>query len=150
MTDEEYNKIVNELEEIGLHKETLGSGLSGFLKELEDRGVLANDNLDYSGRNLDKVPHKDGTLTRDKDRIQLEYRDDTGKIMTKQQAFRYLCWKFHGQGPSRNKLEKIKLKELEKEKQRVKNLGEDSIIMKNLKSSQKITNQPYLVLQKKN
>lgn len=53
--------------------------------------------------------------------------------MTKKQAFRYQCNKFHGQGPSRNKLEKIKRKELERQKQLTKNLSEDSIIMKNLK-----------------
>ena len=46
---------------------------------------------------------KEGT---DGDRIKLEYRDDRGKLMTKKEAFRHMCWKFHGKGPSRNKIEK--------------------------------------------
>jgi len=96
MTEEEFNKIREDLEEAGLRKDNLGLGLHGFLSELEDRGILLNDNIDYSGRNLDIKPHEDGTLTRDNDRIQLEYRDDSGKVMTKKQAFRYICWKFHG------------------------------------------------------
>ncbi|EAR99239.1 SART-1 family protein (macronuclear) [Tetrahymena thermophila SB210] len=149
-TEQEIKEMEKELEEIGLHKEDLGVGLSGFLQELKERGVLMEDSNDYSGRSLDKKPHEDGTFNKEQDRIQLEYRDDTGKIMTKKQAFRYLCWQFHGKGPSRNKMEKLKVKELEQEKLRMKQLSEDSIIMKNLKSVQKVTNQPYLVLQKKN
>ena len=69
MTEEEFNKIREDLEEAGLRKDNLGLGLHGFLSELEDRGILLNDNIDYSGRNLDIKPHEDGTLTRDNDRI---------------------------------------------------------------------------------
>lgn len=72
-----------ELEEIGLHKEDLGVGLSGFISELKERGALHEDNTEYSGRSLDKKPHEDGTGNKEGDRINLEYRDDTGKIMTK-------------------------------------------------------------------
>lgn len=32
--------------------------------------------------------------------------------MTPKEAFRYQCWIFHGEGPSKNKIEKKKRKEL--------------------------------------
>ena len=46
----------DDLERIGLQKEDLGVGLSGFLKELVDRGTLIDDNLKFSGRNKDPKP----------------------------------------------------------------------------------------------
>ncbi len=35
--------------------------------------------------------------------IDLQYRDDNGRVLTKQEAFRQLCYKFHGIQPSKKK-----------------------------------------------
>ena len=58
------------------------TGLSDTLKQLRERGILDGKNVDYSGRALDKKPHEDG-IDKPEDRIVLEYRDETGRIMTK-------------------------------------------------------------------
>ena len=38
------------------------------------------------------------------EKLDLEYRDDSGRIMTPKEAFRYLCWIFHGKKPGKNKV----------------------------------------------
>ena len=38
------------------------------------------------------------------EKLDLEYRDDNGRIMTPKEAFRYLCWIFHGKKPGKNKV----------------------------------------------
>ena len=46
------------------------------------------------------------------DRVKLEYRNASGQLMKPKEAFRYMSAIFHGQGPGKNKIEKIKKKEL--------------------------------------
>lgn len=49
-----------------------------------------------------------------KPEINLEYTDDSGRrLETPKEAFRYMCHKFHGKGPGKNKIDKRlrKLKE---------------------------------------
>ena len=46
--------------------------------------------------------------------IQLDYRDDQGRVLTKKEAFRQVCYDFHGYGAGKNKRDKrIKAAELE-------------------------------------
>ena len=60
------------------------TGLSNTLAKLRDKGAFSQDYYDYSGRNLDVKPHKDRVIDNlPEDRIRLEYRDESGKIMTK-------------------------------------------------------------------
>jgi len=75
-------------------------GVGSTLSQLRSKGFLSQDNYDYSGRTLDIKPHRerndlDGSGEKAGE-INLEYRDETGKLMTKKQAFRYACWIFHG------------------------------------------------------
>lgn len=50
-----------------------------------------------------------------KPEINLEYTDDAGrKLETPKEAYRYMCYKFHGKGPGKNKIDKrLKKQELE-------------------------------------
>ena len=48
--------------------------------------------------------------------FKLEHTDKTGKTLTIKEAFRQMCWRFHGKMPSHRKQEKIRLKEEAKTK----------------------------------
>ena len=43
------------------------------------------------------------------DRVKLDYFDKQGKKLSLKEAFRQMCWKFHGKMPSHRKQEKRKL-----------------------------------------
>lgn len=59
--------------------------------------------------------HNDKTVSYNdpSDRIKLEYRNASGNLMKPKEAYRYICAKFHGEGPSKNKVEIRKKRELE-------------------------------------
>ena len=38
--------------------------------------------------------------------IKLDYVDEKGRVLDQKEAFRYLSHKFHGKGPSKNKIDK--------------------------------------------
>ena len=46
-------------------------------------------------------PRADGTRE-----IELEYRDEYGRVLTKQEAYRQLSYKFHGIKPGKKKQER--------------------------------------------
>ena len=118
--DNEYDESYLEKNEEELKKELqflddepYGNGLAGVLKRLRERGELRMNDDDYSGRTNDKLPHEElakfGSAPSDK--IKLDYRDNNGKLMTQKEAFRYMCWTFHGKKPGKRKMEKKMRKE---------------------------------------
>ena len=113
LDEETREKLITELDFMN-DEELNKKGVMDSLQALRSRGALSGDFYDYSGRNLDNKPHrdriKDEVNAQVDDRINLEYRDDTGRIMTKRQAFRYECWIFHGQRPGYRKLQKMREK----------------------------------------
>lgn len=66
---------------------------SGELKQREELAGRAKD-----ARELDPSSQDFG--------VKLEYRDEFGRKLTQKEAFRQLCYKFHGYGPSQMKKEK--------------------------------------------
>lgn len=130
-----------------MEDESYGVGLAGVLKRLRERGELRMNDEDYSGRTNDKLPHEElakfGAAPSDK--IKLEYRDQNGKLMTQKEAFRYMCWTFHGKKPGKRKMEKKMRKEQMKSNPKVKNIGETPL-MKAFNKIQTKSSQPYLVL----
>lgn len=64
--------------------------------------------------------------------------------MTPKEAFRYMCWIFHGEGPGKNKIEKRKMKELVNQKIRIMQSG-DSTMMRLLNEHQKRTGEAHMV-----
>lgn len=47
----------------------------------------------------------------DPDRVQLQYFDKQGHKLTLKEAYRQMCWKFHGRMPSHKKREKMAVKD---------------------------------------
>ena len=148
--DEEYlekneEQLKKELQ--FLYDEPYGVGLSGVLKRLNERGELRMNDDDYTGRTNDNLPHEElakfGAAPSDK--IKLEYRNQNGKLMTQKEAFRYMCWTFHGKKPGKRKMEKMMRKEQMKSNPKIKNIGETPL-MKAFTKEQAKSNQPYMVL----
>ena len=75
------------------------------LQIFRDRGML-NKNITF-GRNKDKALSEQlksfGKEDQDEDRVKLKYVDKKGKELTLKEAFRQMCWKFHGKLPSHKK-----------------------------------------------
>ncbi|CAD8077311.1 unnamed protein product [Paramecium sonneborni] len=141
MVDEKQEDGIEFLEE-GQH----GNGLTATLELLRKRGELNPSKYDYVGRNKDQrvfkdQEHKDGE-------INLVYRDHSGKLMTPKEAFRYQCWIFHGDGPSKNKIEKKKRRDLIRQKQKMRAQSEGPL-MQALKEEQKKKGVAHLVIGKK-
>lgn len=73
------------------------------------------------GRNKDKtVEDQLRSFGIEKDQMnergQPQYVDKQGRKLTIKEAFRQLCWKFHGKMPSHRKQEKRRLKQEEEQK----------------------------------
>jgi U4/U6.U5 tri-snRNP-associated protein 1 len=48
--------------------------------------------------------------------VKLEYVDKKGRKLTMKEAFRQMCWRFHGKLPSQRKLKKMEAKEEARQK----------------------------------
>jgi len=92
-------------------EEDQGKGIRNTLSLLEKRGLLGQTK--YEGRYKDKNPEKEMKAfpkSSCDNKVNLEYRDAKGKLMTQKQAFRYSSWIFHNKMPSKRKLEKDDVK----------------------------------------
>lgn len=106
-----------ELQDVGITGERLvGRGLASCLSFLQEKGAL-KEKVEWAGRTNDKKKHKliglddvytggsaDERLARDIENA-LTQRDEFGRIMTPKDRFRAQCYRFHGKGPSKNKIE---------------------------------------------
>ena len=89
------------------------SGLAATLKQLRGSNVL-NNYEDEIGRTTDermKCQSNDVGVIDSSQDVNLEYRDSKGRKLTPKEAYRQLCYNFHGYGPGKAKLEKRKEKE---------------------------------------
>ncbi|KFM77610.1 U4/U6.U5 tri-snRNP-associated protein 1, partial [Stegodyphus mimosarum] len=79
--------------------------------------------------------------------VKLEYIDDSGRLLTAKEAFRYLSHKFHGKGPGKNKVDK-RMKKLEQDTRLKQMSSTDTPLntVKLLQAKQKETQSPYIVL----
>jgi U4/U6.U5 tri-snRNP-associated protein 1 len=106
----------------------VGRGLAGVLNLFKQTGDLTRKNAgkeelrgrakdertyeDYEALDLDSVVKIDKNNASEKDRdlasrqVKLEYRDKHGRLLTRKEAFRDLCYQFHGHGSSKRKEEK--------------------------------------------
>lgn len=84
-----------------------------------------------------------------KPEINLEYTDDTGrKLETPREAYRHMCYKFHGKGPGKNKIDK-RLRKQELERKMKQSLSTDVPSSAALMiSKQKELQMPFIVLNK--
>lgn len=85
-----------------------------------------------------------------KPEITLDYTDDSGrKLETPKEAFRYLCHKFHGKEPGKNKIDKVLRKQALESKMR-ETLARDEPLPSAalMAEKQKELKTPYIVLSK--
>ena len=142
-----------------LGEASVGKGIGGALRLLQDRGELRKT-VRWAGRTNDM---KDGSVRDvvesseggDRNRFAqdiesaLTRKDEFGRVMTPKEAFRQLCYRFHGIKASKNKQEKKIKKYLEEQKQLEQGSTSAGTSMDKLKSFQKQTSTPYLVLEGK-
>eukprot|EP00903_Cladosiphon_okamuranus_P006629 g6474.t1 len=130
-----------------LHKQPLAkNGMAATLALLRPSGVLA-EKFHRSGRAKDARRHHGEAEETRADResgAKLEYRDQWGREITRKEAFRNLCYQFHGYGSGKKKQEKrLKMVEEEKKKERAMDLQR----LKTLQQTTEITKQAYVVVQ---
>ena len=119
----------------------VGRGLANFLTLLKQTGDITGKNAgkeelrgrakdernyeDYEELNLKDIVKLDTSQSNrsisKKDNefanreIKLEYRDEHGRLLTRKEAYRNLCYQFHGHGSSKKNEEK-RLKQIERER----------------------------------
>lgn len=98
-----------------LYEEPLDFGISSTLKLLKSRGELSSSSKE------ELITHKNNTRNQTNDNSRLDptksfesdnlvsifHTDDNGNILNPKEAFKRLCWKFHGQKVNKNKIEKM-------------------------------------------
>lgn len=129
------------------------------LHVLRSRGLIGKESLygRYKDTGIDRVeriekekaaaakPSSSQNLN-----IDLEYRDEKGRELTKKEAYRNLCYSFHNKLPSYKKIEKkIKRDEMQ-QKLMNKDVAVEGITHKYLKNQQVTKDVSYVVLQGKN
>ena len=110
----------------------VGRGMSAFVSMLKHTGEISkkNGSEELRGRAKDERNYskpldlkkvvKIGANASDKDKefasreVKLEYRDKHGRLLTQKEAFRELCYQFHGYGASKKNEEK-RLKQVGRE-----------------------------------
>jgi U4/U6.U5 tri-snRNP-associated protein 1 len=94
-------------EALSLTAEPQARGSMAAALELMRRNGALQQKEQYAGRASDVRPTWDTSDPSDPaSRVKLEYRDEFGRKMTPKEAFRFMCYKFHGRGPGRKRLEK--------------------------------------------
>lgn len=148
----------------------MGRGMSAFLDMLKQTGEITGKSAgreelrgrakdektydDYAPLDLKNVVKLDTTGLRakrpDKDiefanrEIKLEYRDEHGRLLTRKEAYRQLCYQFHGHGSSKKKEEK-RLQQIEREQhERSANTGTTGTLGA-LKATQKATGKAFVL-----
>jgi len=106
----------------GLAETIIGKSLANALGVFRGQGLLGRESI--KGRNLDASldkqlksfsdvkDKKEGKKKEDEeDRVKLEYLDKKGNKLSIKEAYRRMCYKFHGRMPSHKKREKEAKKE---------------------------------------
>jgi U4/U6.U5 tri-snRNP-associated protein 1 len=127
-------------------------------EELKGRAKDERHYENYAPVDLSKVV-KIGRNATDKDRelanreIKLEYRDKHGRLLTTKEAYRDLCYQFHGHGGSKKKEEK-RLKQIGREQAQTRMAsqqvaaardGSTASTLGALKATQKATGKAFIV-----
>jgi len=134
------------------------SAKRGKKEELRGRAKDERNYENYQAMDLSKVV-KIGRNATDKDKelaereIKLEYRDKHGRLLTQKEAFRDLCYQFHGHGASKKKEEK-RLKQITREQAEARLASRQVVAARDgtaagtlgaLKATQKATGKAFIV-----
>jgi U4/U6.U5 tri-snRNP-associated protein 1 len=121
--------------------------------ELRGRAKDEKQNVDgdYSKINIKTVVRLDKRTATSKDlemanrEIALDYRDEEGRELTRKEAFRQLCYQFHGYGSGKKNQEK-RMKRHTEENSDTKVTKQKLSGMEALKKSQKKSGKAHVVL----
>ncbi|SCP04154.1 U4/U6.U5 tri-snRNP-associated protein 1, putative [Plasmodium ovale] len=122
----------------------LDEGLYGALEYLKTKGELNMEDKIY--RNPENKPLH---MSTEKNEIKLDYKNDSGKVMTPKETFRYISWIFHGKKQGKNKLEK-KIKRMEVERRFKENPMDSMPTLNVLKKYQQMQKKSYFTLSSNN
>ena len=130
---------------------------NSFLQEkLRGRAKDYRNYEDYESLNLSEVTSigssrdlKDKEFT--KREVKLEYRDEFGRLLTSKEAYRQMCYQFHGHG-SGKKNEERRMKLIERERMEVgggsavgAGVGKREGTLGALKATQRVTGKAFIV-----
>jgi len=135
------------------HTGEIGRNSNGKTGREEMRGRAKDERTydDYAALDLQKVVRIDRTNANAKDidfatrQIKLDYRDEHGRLLTRKEAYRNLCYQFHGHGSSNRNQEK-RLRQIEREQAEARlacRVGAGSLGA--LKATQKATGKAFVV-----
>ena len=127
-----------------VHKQPLAAqGMAAALSLIRESGDL-KANTELAGRAKDDRAYDPSS---DDLGVRIEYRDEFGRKLTQKEAFRQLSYRFHGQGPSKKKMEK-RLKEMQaKNKELFAKGATETGTMKSLVKAQEATGKAFVTIQ---
>jgi len=120
LEDDEIEMKMGRSENI-LYEKTVGRGIGAALEIMRNQGILHTFESEWAGRNQDRkfskiVPKMfftdENMLQNDVDTVSrrvdvaLKRTDNYGRPLTVKAAYRELCYRFHGKGPSKNRQQK--------------------------------------------
>mmetsp|Transcript_11550 Transcript_11550/g.35592 ORF Transcript_11550/g.35592 Transcript_11550/m.35592 type:complete len:798 (-) Transcript_11550:47-2440(-) len=106
-----------------------------------DRRDFVSDGTDTAAAAAAQVNAAKGADMKFRD-LKLEYRDADGKLLTRKEAFRQMCHKFHGKAPGKKKTDKMTAREAERQRSIRVNAGGGSMSI--LQQAQVRTGQAYV------
>lgn len=148
----------------------IGRGMSSFLSLLKSTGEIKHSGReemrgrakdkrtyeDYEQLDLNKVVKINTRSAHEKDvefanrEIKLEYRDDFGRLLTRKEAYRNMCYDFHGHGSSKKNQER-RIKQVAREQEEGK-LASRQVMAEGgvgtfgaLKATQKATGKAFII-----
>ncbi|KAJ8599575.1 hypothetical protein CTAYLR_004669 [Chrysophaeum taylorii] len=146
-----------------LHKQPLAAkGMAAAMALLATSGDLKEKPTDPEvtvGRSRDQRVFTDGSTDDPKTLpdvafkgqlkpIKLEYRDGDGRLLTRKEAYRQMCWKFHGKQPGRRKQEKAQARFNETQRSIKQSTAAGSLAI--LQHAQQRTGQAYVPINNNN
>ncbi|PRP87742.1 hypothetical protein PROFUN_02442 [Planoprotostelium fungivorum] len=154
--EEGEQKVEEEEEEEGpvIEEPLVSDSLASTLALINSNKMLEVQDQVYVGRSNDRK--LDYAAERDKkqgikDRVNLVYRDDAGRVLTVQEAFRQACWRFHGMDPSKN-TQARRMRQLEEQQKKMKMSSTDTPLqtVSAMQKEQERTQSAFVVLSKGN
>mmetsp|Transcript_32876 Transcript_32876/g.57434 ORF Transcript_32876/g.57434 Transcript_32876/m.57434 type:complete len:413 (+) Transcript_32876:6973-8211(+) len=94
------SEVKVEVPDVQFTEPVLGRGLAAVLGLIRERGYF-NDKKHFGRQRDAKAEDEDF----------MEHVDDKGRVLTKNQAFRVQCYKFHNKNPGKKKLERLAVRE---------------------------------------
>jgi U4/U6.U5 tri-snRNP-associated protein 1 len=160
MRENEEEKIRKEIKEKEITEEDvkksealeepiIGKGVANVLKLFRMRNMLGQKS-NFVGRMKDNKTAQDfEEEDEDESLVRIVRTDKYGNIQSRKQAFRELCYAFHGQKPSQRKQENMQKRLLKAQKASNLVSGQDSFFAKALEKEQKKKKKAFMVIDSK-